>query len=173
MSTCQDLDESLSLFAADALEPQEEARVREHLDACDACRREVSAQRELLGLTALPPPSPREQAVLATLPQSTLGRWRRAQVRRAERLRTTGAWMVAASVLLFLIAPLRAPSGPPSTTAAPRAALPASEEEVLAMEQWAMANPLSDALDPELEDVGTWDVESDDFLSSTPFGDAL
>jgi anti-sigma factor RsiW len=180
MNSCQDLDESLSLFATGALEPGEEARVRAHLDTCATCRREVSALQETLGLAALAAPSPREQAVLATLPQNTVGRWRRTQVRRAERLRTTAAWMVAASVLLFLAGPLRSPQGPAPAPSPPDTALSSSEEDVLAMEQWAMANPLTDALDPmdaapasALDDPGAWDAESDDFLSSPSLGDAL
>ena len=181
MSTCQDLDESLTLFAAGALEPQEETRVRAHLDACAACRQEVAAHQEVLGLAALPAPTPRERAVLEELPRTTVSRWRRAQVRRAEHLRTTGVLMAAAAVLLLLLGPVVSHQMPsPSTPlSSPEAALPA-EEDVLAMEQWALADPLSDALDltdadleQSLEGTGSWDVESDDFLFTPSFGESL
>jgi len=181
MSTCQDLDESLTLFAAGALEPQEETRVRAHLDACAACRQEVAAHQEVLGLAALPAPTPREHAVREERPRNTVRRWRRAQVRRAEHLRTKDVLMAAAAVLLLLLGPVVSHQMPsPSTPlSSPEAALPA-EEDVLAMEQWALADPLSDALDltdadleQPLEGTGSWDVESDDFLFTPSFGESL
>jgi anti-sigma factor RsiW len=181
MSACQDMDESLTLLATGALEPQEETRVRAHLDTCAACRREVAALQDTLGLAALPAPSSREQAILEALPQTTLGRWRRDQVRRAVHLRTTGLLMAAAAVLLLLVGPVVAPRTPsPSAPQASPSAASSTEEDVLALEQWAQADPLSDALDltdADLEDApeatGSWDVEADDLLYSTPFGDAL
>ncbi|ATB37078.1 hypothetical protein CYFUS_002499 [Cystobacter fuscus] len=181
MSACQDMAESLTLWAAGALEPQEETRVRAHLDTCAACLREASALRDTLGLAALPTPSPREQAVLEALPQSTVGRWRRDQVRRATHLRTTGVLMAAAAVLLLLLGPGLLPRTPSSSTphASPEAAS-STEEDVLALEQWALADPLSDALDltdVDLEDdpeaTPSWDVETDEFLSSPSLGESL
>jgi anti-sigma factor RsiW len=181
MSACQDMDESLTLFAAGALEPHEETRVRTHLDTCAACRHEVAAHQDLLGLAALPTPSPREQTLLEALPRTTTSRWRRDQVQRAAHLRTMGVLMAAAAVLLLLLGPgvwSRTPS-PSSPPASPEAAA-STEEDVLALEQWALADPLSDALDltdVDLEDApeatGSWDVEAEEFLSSIPIGESL
>ena len=99
MNPCPELDESLTLLAAEALEPEEEARVRAHLGTCAACRHELSARQAVLGLAAQPAPSPRENALQHALPESTLGRWRRAQVSRARHLRTAGGLLAAAAVL--------------------------------------------------------------------------
>ncbi|WNG24820.1 zf-HC2 domain-containing protein [Cystobacter fuscus] len=181
MSACQDMAESLTLFATGALEPHEETRVRAHLDTCAACRREVSALQDTLGLAALPTLSPREQAVLEVLPQTTVSRWRRDQVRRATHLRTTGALMAAAAVLLLLLRPGMSPRTPsPSTPPASPVAASSTEEDVLALEQWALADPLSDALDltdVDLEDApessSSWDVEAEEFLSSPSLGESL
>ncbi|OJH33878.1 anti-sigma factor family protein [Cystobacter ferrugineus] len=181
MSVCQHMDESLTLFAAGALDPQEEARVRAHLDTCADCRHEVTALQDTLGLAAQPALSPREQTVLEALPQTTVSRWRRDQVQRAAHLRTTGLLMAAAAVLLLLLGPVVSPRRPaPSTPHASTETTFSTEEDVLAMEQWALADPLSDALDltdVDLEDAqeatGSWDVEADDFLSSTPYGESL
>ncbi|MFY0574138.1 hypothetical protein ACN28S_07045 [Cystobacter fuscus] len=48
------------------------------------------------------------------------------------------------------------------------------------MEQWALADPLSDALDltdVDLEDLpessSSWDVEAEEFLSSPSLGESL
>lgn len=184
MSACQDMEESLTLLATGALEPQEETRVRAHLDTCAACRRELTALQDTLGLAALPTPSPREQAVLEVLPQSTVSRWRREQVRRAAHLRTTGVLMAAAAVLLLLLRPGVLPRTPsPSSPSSPPASAEAAsstEEDVLALEQWALADPLSDALDltdVDLEEAPeathSWDVEAEEFLSSPSLGESL
>jgi anti-sigma factor RsiW len=181
MSACQDQDESLTLFAAGALEPHEETRVRAHLETCAACRHEVAAHQDLLGLAALPAPSPREQALQEALPRTTASRWRREQVRRAAHLRTTGVLMAAAAVLLLLLGPGVSPRTPsPSMPHASPEAASSTEEDVLALEQWALADPLSDALDltdVDLEDApeatGSWDVEADAFLSSPSIGESL
>ena len=185
MNPCPELDESLTLLAAEALEPEEEARVRAHLGTCAACRHELSARQAVLGLAAPPAPSARENALQLALPESTLGRWRRAQVGRARHLRTAGGLLAAAAVLLFVLGP--AMSERPPTSPAPTAPLaeaaPSAEEDVLALEQWALADPLSDALDatgPDDtldgapgEEGGAWDLESDDFLSSPSLGESL
>jgi anti-sigma factor RsiW len=181
MSACQDMAESLTLLAAGALEPHEETRVRAHLDTCAACRHEMAAHQELLGLAALPAPSPREQTLLEALPRTTASRWRRDQVQRAAHLRTTGLLMAAACVLLLLLGPVVSPRAPsPSTPHASTEAAPSTEEDVLALEQWALADPLSDALDltdVDLEDApettGSWDVEADEFLSFPSLGESL
>jgi len=166
MVACQDQDELLTLFAAGALEPEEEARVRTHLDACAACRSEAEANHEVLGLAALPPPSAREQAVMAALPRTTLGAWRGAQVQQAARMRTAAALMAAAAVVLLVLGPVmqRRTSTPPPPTAQVEPATNPSEEDAFTLEQWALADPLADALD--LDEADPEEPESDEFLDS-------
>lgn len=181
MSACPHPDESLTLFAAGALEPEEQARVRAHLESCAACRSEVEASQEVLGLAALPPPSPREQTVLTALPRTTVGAWRKAQVQQASRMRTTGALMAAAAVVLLALGPvvLRQVTPPDTRTPLVEPSGP-SEESASELEQWALTNPLSDALeasDVDLEDLeadeALADLEAEDFLSIPNPGDSL
>lgn len=181
MAACHDQDELLTLFAAGALEPEEQARVRTHLDSCAACRSEVEANHEVLGLAALPPPSAREQAVEEALPRTTVGAWRRAQVQQAARMRTAGALMAAAAVVLLVLGPVvqhRASTPPPaSAQVEPPASSP--EEDAFALEQWALADPLADALDlsemdlEESEPAGLLDSELDDSLTYPNPGESL
>ncbi|MBM7118283.1 anti-sigma factor family protein [Archangium primigenium] len=180
MKASHESEETLSLWAADALEPSDEARVRAHVEACEACRREVDAQREVLGLAALPPPSVREQAVLEALPRTTVGVWRRTQVRQAARMRTTGGLLAVAAAALLMIGPMTRTStvSPPRATTPVGSATAPADEEILTLEQWALADPLSDALDDwdtgldtSDDGVDAWDVEPEDFLSPAPFGD--
>jgi anti-sigma factor RsiW len=166
MAACHDQDELLTLFAAGALEPEEEARVRAHLDACAACHAEAAANREVLGLAALPPPSVREQAVVAALPRTTVGAWRKAQVQQAARMRTAGALMAAAAVVLLVLGPVmqrRAATPPPPTEVEPTAT-DTPPEDAFELEQWALADPLADALD--LSEADLEEPESDEFLDS-------
>lgn len=182
MSACPHPDESLTLFAAGALEPEDAARVRAHLESCAACRSEVDASQEVLGLTALPPPSAREQAVLAALPRTTVGAWRRAQVQQASRMRTTGALMAAAAVALLALGPVVLHRVTPAVPRTPRVEPSASpsEESPSELEQWALTNPLSDVLeasdvdveDPEADEALA-DLETDDFLSIPNPGESL
>lgn len=166
MAACQDQDELLTLFAAGALEPEEEARVRAHLESCAACRSEVEANHEVLGLTALPPPSAREQAVVAALPRTTVGAWRGAQVRQAARMRTAGALMAAAAVVLLALGPVvqRRMATPSPPTVQEEASGNVPEEDAFALEQWALADPLADALD--LSEADLEESEPDEFLDS-------
>jgi anti-sigma factor RsiW len=147
MSACQDYEELLTLHAAGALEPDEEPRVRAHLESCAACRSEAESTARVLAEAALPPPSPALREKLEALPQRTLGAWRREQVHRALRARTMGALLAAAAVVLLMLAPsfLRpeAPRGVPLPAAA---AVPS--EGLAAFEQWASADPLTELLDP-------------------------
>jgi len=172
MTACRDQDELLTLHAAGALEPEEEARVRAHLESCAACRAELEAHHEVLGLAALPPPSPREQAVLAALPRTTLSTWRRTQVQQAARLRTAGALLAAAAAVLFVLGPVV--RGRPTTTPPPAALVEPLEAEEMAseLEQWAQADPLADALELEESDDEP-DSELEDFASNPNPGDFL
>ncbi|AKJ05886.1 putative zinc finger protein [Archangium gephyra] len=181
MAACQDNEELLTLFAAGALEPEEEARVRAHLDTCATCRAEAEANQEVLGLAALPPPSVKEQAMVAALPRTTVGAWRRAQVQQAARMRTAGALMAAAAVVLLVLGPVlqRRVATPPTPTPPVEAPANTPEEDAVALEQWALADPLADALDlseadleePESDEL--LDSELDDFFSDTNPGESL
>lgn len=172
MTACRDQDELLTLHAAGALEPEEEARVRAHLESCAACRAELEAHHEVLGLAALLPPSPREQAVLAALPRTTLSAWRRTQVQQAARLRTAGALLAAAAAVLFVLGPVV--RGRPTTIPPPAAIVEPLEAEETAseLEQWALADPLADALELEESDDEP-DSELEDFASNPNPGDFL
>ncbi|PTL80561.1 anti-sigma factor [Vitiosangium sp. GDMCC 1.1324] len=182
MSACPDQDELLTLYAAGALEPEEASRVRTHLESCAACRSEVEAHHEVLGLAALPPPSPREQAVLAALPRTTVSVWRSEQVRQAARMRTAGALMAAAAVVLLALGPVVLRHVTPRTTSAAPVETPASSSEETSsdLEQWALTDPLSDALElaeADLDDAEagdeSWDLEPEDVLSSPNPGESL
>lgn len=174
MTACRDYDELLTLQAAGALEPQDEARVLAHLETCAACRAELDAQREVLGLAALPPPSVREQAVLATLPRTTMGRWRMLQLQQASRMRTTGALLAAAAVVLLALGPvLMHRTGTPAHTMATPVAQGTRpfEETASPLEQWALSDPLADAFEvadaqPERSShsADTLDSDLEDFL---------
>jgi anti-sigma factor RsiW len=174
MAACQEQEERLTLWATGALEPEEEARLRTHLEACPACLREAEATRELLGQVALPPPTSREQAVLAALPRTAVAAWRLEQGRQAARMQATSALLAAAAaVLLVLGAVTDWRTAAPQPHAAPEA-LALEEEEALPseLEQWALADPLAEALSPEGEDTeltedspGTQEPALEDFLS--------
>jgi anti-sigma factor RsiW len=184
MATCQDYEESLTLHAAGALEPEEEARVRAHLESCAACRTEAEAHREALSLVTLPPPSAREEAVLAALPRTTLYRWRRTQVQQATRMRTAGALLAVAAAVLLVLGPVvqrRTAVTTPSTVEVEPPDTPAQEARS-ALEEWALADPLAEVFDltdseaplEESEpDSEVLDSELEDFLSSPHPGDSL
>jgi predicted anti-sigma-YlaC factor YlaD len=146
MAACREYDELLTLHAAEALEPQEAMRVRSHLESCAACRAELQAHREVLELVSLPPPSPREQAVRAALPRTTVAAWRAARVKQAARTRIAGALLAAAAVVLLVLGPVL--SGRESSRAPPPETLESSlsEETPSTLEQWSMEDPLAEAL---------------------------
>lgn len=158
MKACHEYEESLSLHAAGALAPDEESRVRAHLESCAACRSEAeSTARVLSGLT-LPPPSPAMQERMETLPQRTLGAWRREQVRRAFHARTAGALLAAAAVVLLVVRPsvprMETPRAPVSLPEAPSGL----SETQADFEQWASTDPLGDELDGLLaDDAEDWE----------------
>jgi anti-sigma factor RsiW len=177
MAACQEQEERLTLWATGALEPEEEAQVRAHVEGCPTCQREAEATRELLGQVAQPPPSSREQAVLAVLPRTAVAAWRLEQGREAVRIRATGALLAAAAAVLLVLGTVtdwRAAS--PEESAAPEVPGLALQEEVeepaSELEQWALADPLAEALSPEAEDAelsedsdGTEEPALEDFLS--------
>lgn len=165
MNACPEYKELLTLQATGALEPEQEARVREHLATCAECRYEAHTTRRLLTSLALPPPSPAMQQRMEALPQRTLKAWRRDQVRQAFRARTVGAVLAAAAAVLLVVNPsLRSPGKPstavtpPAPSVSPSEAAPESE-----FEQWAVADPLGEELDDLLadEDVDGWGDEAE------------
>jgi anti-sigma factor RsiW len=182
MTACREQDEWLTLHVAGALDPEEEARVRAHLVSCAACRTEVEAHREVLGLAALPPPSARERAVLAALPRTTAEAWLSTRLRQAARMRTAGALMAAAAVALLVLGPEVRRRATPRAPPADSMALPASpaEEAPSVLEQWALSDPLAEALDQadaslESAEDGAEPSESEleDFLSYPNAGESL
>lgn len=164
MNACPEYEELLTLHATGALEAEDEARVRVHLASCTACRSEAESTARLLSAVALPAPSPAMRQRMDTLPQRTLGTWRREQVRQAFRARTVGAMLAAAATVLLVVSPsLRGtgqPKGPVALPAAVSHSEAASESE---FEQWAVADPLGDELDALLadEDLDEWDEEAE------------
>ncbi|WP_257454011.1 anti-sigma factor family protein [Archangium lipolyticum] len=182
MATCRDYEESLTLHAAGALEPEEEARVLAHLESCAACREEVEAHREVLSLAALPPPSAREEAALEALPRTTLSRWRRTLVQQAARMRTAGALLAVAAAVLLVLGPVVRHRTAVPIQPSVEVELPDSltEDARSALEEWALADPLTEVLDltetqPEESEPGdeALDSELDDFLPSLNPGDSL
>ena len=176
MAACQEQEERLTLWATGALEPEEQAQVRAHLEACPACQREAEALRGLLGQVALPPPSLREQAVVAALPRTTVAAWRVEQGREAVRMQATGALLAAAAALLLVLGAVTDwRTALPREHAAlqvPPLVLEEEEEPPSELEQWVLADPLAEALSPEGEDTegmedstGMQEPELEDFLS--------
>ena len=117
---CQDLEVLLSLRAAGALDPAEAARVEAHLQGCAACRAEAAASEAALRLATLPPPSDAERSAVATLAKDALAELRRGEARAASWKRTTAAFVAAAAVAAFVLAPalLRKPVHPAATVPA-------------------------------------------------------
>jgi anti-sigma factor RsiW len=177
MAACQEQEERLTLWATGALEAEEQAQVRAHLEACPACQREAEATRELLGQVALPPPALREQAVMAALPRTTVAAWRVEQGREAVRRRATGALLAAAAAVLLVLGAVTdwrtaAPGAPPAPEVPPLALELEEEAPPSELEQWALADPLAEALLPEGEDTewvedspGPREPALEDFLS--------
>lgn len=180
MSACQDYEELLTLHAAGALEPDEEAQVRAHLESCAACRSEAQATADLLGQVAPPALSAAEKEKLEALPQRVTGAWRKEQVRKALRTRTVGALMATAAVLLLMVAPSilrhgepRVEPGTPAELSAAAAAAEDSEEwdTEAEFEQWASADPLAGMIDPAepLDDEESWEEDEQELPASELF----
>jgi hypothetical protein len=120
--------------------------------------------------------------VLTALPRTTVGAWRRAQVQQASRMRTAGALMAAAAVVLLALGPVVLRQVTPHVPRTPLVEPSASPtaESASELEQWALTNPLSDVLevsdvdpeDPEADEALA-DLEAEDFLSIPNPGESL
>lgn len=124
---CRQLQVSISLRVAGALDAAEGARLDAHLAVCRACRAEVERTTELIDLVRLPPPTPAERQVLAELPARVVAELRAppptrapASVRRGRRL-AVGALVAAGLVAIVVVPGLVTRQGPPPP-AAPMAA---------------------------------------------------
>jgi anti-sigma factor RsiW len=166
MKACQDQEELLTLHAAGALEPEDEARLSAHLASCEACRNEAESTARVLAEVALPPPSSALREQMEALPERALGAWRREQVRKAFRARTVGALLAAAAAVLVVVGPSLPHPGTTSPVAHAPSAAPASVSETQAdFEQWASADPLSDMIEPASAEE---DTDGDDATEAEP-----
>jgi anti-sigma factor RsiW len=179
MKACQDKEELLTLHAAGALEPDDEAQLRAHLASCEACRSEAESTARVLDEVALPPPSSALREQMEALPARALGAWRREQVRKAFRARTVGALLAAAAAVLVVVGPTLRHPVTPSPVAHPAA--PATDSETQAdFEQWADADPLSDAIEPasaeedmDGDDAADAELPTSELLLNLNTGDSL
>jgi anti-sigma factor RsiW len=122
-ATCKDLEVLVSLRAAGALEPAEEARVEEHLAHCRACRAEAAAAAEVLGLARLAPPSDAVRRAVAEVPARAVAEVRRETTRRRTFARRGVAIAAAVAAALMVSAPaLLQRDRPPLPPAAAEAA---------------------------------------------------
>jgi anti-sigma factor RsiW len=170
MAACPDYDELLTLHAAGALETDDAARVRAHLEACAGCRAEAASTAAVLGGLALPAPTAREEAVVEALPRRTLSAWRREQVRKAARMQWVGALLAAAAVVMLVLVPSVRSRGPVRAVAPTPASAPATtetpDETLEAFDAWALGDPLGEVLGGDDEaDASAEAFESEEGLS--------
>jgi anti-sigma factor RsiW len=104
-ATCKDLEVLVSLRAAGALEPAEEARVEAHLAHCRSCRAEAAAAAEVLGLARLAPPSDAVRRAVAEVPARAVAEVRRDTSRRRTFARRGVAIAAAVAAALMVSAP--------------------------------------------------------------------
>lgn len=125
---CRQLQVSISLRVAGALDAAEGARLDAHLGVCPACRAEVARTAELLDLVRLPPPTQAEHHALADLPARIVAELRSPRPTRAPASLRNGrrialGALVAAGIGALVIAPgLIHREGPPPAASAEVAA---------------------------------------------------
>jgi anti-sigma factor RsiW len=95
VTPCREYDALLSLRAAEALDPEEAARLEAHLPGCAACRAGLEAYAGALALARLPPVSDAERAAAAALAASVIAE----DGRRARRRRIGGRLLVSLSAV--------------------------------------------------------------------------
>jgi anti-sigma factor RsiW len=100
--TCSEIRDRLALLVYGDLPPQETAQVRDHLQACPACRHEEAALRQVRHLLDAVP-APRVSIDLAGLYRQAAAQ----QTRRTRWWRRTAVAMtgLAATVVLLAVAP--------------------------------------------------------------------
>jgi anti-sigma factor RsiW len=112
---CRDLQVDLALHAVGDLNGDALARLEHHLAACSACRREVSALRELVQELANEQPPQRSeqewQLLAAQIAQATDGVAQQQPVRRLWRWVGVAAGLAAAAGLALALLPARKSAG--------------------------------------------------------------
>jgi hypothetical protein len=111
-AACDELQVLISLRAAGALEPAEEATVASHLAGCAPCRAEAERDAAILDLARLPPASDREVRLVAGVPARALPALHRVERRRgiAKRIVTVIAAVAAATAMVVAPVLLRKPA---------------------------------------------------------------
>jgi anti-sigma factor RsiW len=111
-AACDELQVLISLRAAGALEPAEEATVASHLAGCAPCRAEAERDAAILDLARLPPASDREVRLVAGVPARALPALHRVERRRgiAKRIVTVLAAVAAATAMVVAPVLLRKPA---------------------------------------------------------------
>jgi anti-sigma factor RsiW len=111
-AACDELQVLISLRAAGALEPAEEATVASHLAGCAPCRAEAERDAAILDLARLPPASDREVRLVAGVPARALPALHGAERRRgiAKRIVTVLAAVAAATAMVVAPVLLRKPA---------------------------------------------------------------
>jgi anti-sigma factor RsiW len=165
MKPCPDYEVLLTLHAAGALEPAEQAPVQAHLATCAGCQNELRQLTGVLGQVALPPPSPLVEARQEALPRQVVGRWRREQVKQAVRLRNGGALMALAAAVTLVLTVTLPGRGPSPAEPLSTAGVAAAEGDTL-FEQWASADPLQDELYGDEDEAGGMEPEDGEDLSA-------
>ncbi|BDG02798.1 zf-HC2 domain-containing protein [Anaeromyxobacter oryzae] len=121
-AACADLQVLLSLRAAGALVPAEEALVAAHLADCAACRAEAARDADVLGLARLPEPSEGERRAVAAVPERVVAAVRRTEARRGAGKRVVAVVAAIAAVAVMVAAPAVLRKQPPELASAQVAA---------------------------------------------------
>lgn len=114
--SCDETEKLLAERASGPLEPAEAAALERHLEVCARCRSAAGRWQALFSLVALPPPGPREEALMRDLPERALAAWGRKQGER----RTIRAVAAVAGLLMAAAIPLvlwRSGAGAPAAAA--------------------------------------------------------
>lgn len=119
---CADLQVLLSLRAAGALEPAEEAIVERHLAGCPACSVEAARDAEVLGLARLPPVTEHERRAVADVPAALISSVRRSGARRFAWRRAAAVAGAIAAAAAIVAAPALLRPRPPEAPAKAAAA---------------------------------------------------
>src|SRR5262249_35786351 len=151
MSRCAEYESLLIDRASGALEIGKEAEIEEHLKGCPRCSGEGKRFSYALERAKLPPVTPREQLLLASLATRTLAAWRNFERRRlfawGASLGFALAAVAAVAVTLVPVARARSGSSPKN-----------------------LAEVLYDRDDPTLSALYTWGTDRS--LTEPPSGAA-